>query len=123
MEKPHWGELTDIDPLKRDRISSAMQECSVVCVFLFCYIINPNLKTITAMANEPSNEYSNAISNLMESVGKIGQMQVDLLTNGIRSASDVFEPLSKTSIEIAGNVMNALNQAMQSVSSAIAPKK
>lgn len=75
------------------------------------------------MANETSNEFQNAISNLMESVGKIGQMQVDLVTNGIKSASSVFEPLSKSSIELAGNVVNAVNQALQSVSSTIAPKK
>ncbi len=75
------------------------------------------------MANETSSEYQNAISNLMESVGKIGQMQVDLVNSGIKSATSVFEPLSKTSIELAGNVVNAVNQVLQNVSSAIAPKK
>lgn len=75
------------------------------------------------MANETSSEYQNAISNLMESVGKIGQMQVDLVNSGIKSATSAFEPLSKTSIELAGNVVNALNQVLQNVSSAIAPKK
>ncbi|MBN1279072.1 MAG: chlorosome envelope protein B, partial [Chlorobiaceae bacterium] len=73
--------------------------------------------------NEPSSEYSSAINNLMESAGKIGQMQVDLLANGINSAISVFEPLSKSSMELAGNVLNAINQALQNVSSAIAPKK
>lgn len=75
------------------------------------------------MANETSSEYQNAISNLMESVGKIGQMQVDLVNSGIKSATSVFEPLSKASIELAGNIANAVNQALQNVSSAIAPKK
>ncbi|MEE9904159.1 chlorosome envelope protein B [Chlorobium sp.] len=75
------------------------------------------------MANETSNEFRNAIDNLMESVGKIGQMQVDLVTSGIKSASSAFEPLSKSSIDLAGNVVNAINQALQNVSSAIAPKK
>jgi len=75
------------------------------------------------MANETSSEYANAISNLIESVGKLGQMQVDLVNSGIKSATSVFEPLSKTSIELAGNVVNAVNQVLQNVSSAIAPKK
>jgi chlorosome envelope protein B len=79
--------------------------------------------TITAMANETSNEYTTAVNNLMDSVGKIGQMQVDLVTNGIKSATSVFEPLGKTSIEFAGNVVNAINQVLQNLSSAIAPKK
>ena len=75
------------------------------------------------MANETSSEYASVVSNLMESVGKIGQMQIELVNSGIRSAASAFEPLSKTSIELAGNVVNALNQVLQNVSSAIAPKK
>ncbi len=75
------------------------------------------------MANETSNEYTTAVNNLMDSVGKIGQMQVDLVTNGIKSAISVFEPLGKSSIELAGNVVNDINQVLQNLSSAIAPKK
>ncbi|MCF8384093.1 MAG: chlorosome envelope protein B [Chlorobium sp.] len=75
------------------------------------------------MANETSSEYASAVNNLMESVGKIGQMQVDLVNSGIKSATSVFEPLSKTSIELVGNVVNAVNQVLQNLSSAIAPKK
>lgn len=70
-----------------------------------------------------ANETPNPLNNLTESIGKLGQMQVDLITNGIKSATAVFEPLSKTSIEITGNVLNALNQALQNISSAIAQKK
>ncbi|NTW83493.1 MAG: chlorosome envelope protein B [Chlorobiaceae bacterium] len=70
-----------------------------------------------------ANETPNPLNNLVESIGKIGQMQVDMITNGIKSATSAFEPLSKTSVEIAGNVLNAFNQALQNISSAIAPKK
>ena len=75
------------------------------------------------MANETANGIANAVSNLVETVGKLGQMQVEMITNGLKSASEVFEPLSKTSIELAGNVVNALIQVLQGVSTAIAPKK
>lgn len=75
------------------------------------------------MANETSSEYSTAINNLMESVGKIGQMQVDLVAKGIKAAASAVEPLGKTATELAGNVVNTVNQILQNVSSSIAPKK
>ena len=75
------------------------------------------------MANETANGIAGAVSNLVETVGKLGQMQVEMIANGFKSASEVFEPLSKTSIELAGNVVNALIQVLQGVSTAIAPKK
>jgi chlorosome envelope protein B len=75
------------------------------------------------MANETSNEFTGAVNNLMESAGKIGQMQVDLVTNGFKSVVSVFEPLGKTAAELSGNLFNTINQVLQNVSSAIAPKK
>lgn len=75
------------------------------------------------MANETSPEYANAVSNLMETVGRFGQMQLELVDRGLKSAISVVEPISKGSIDIATNAFNALNQALQSVSAAIAPKK
>jgi len=75
------------------------------------------------MANETGNNYSDAVNNLMETVGKLQHQQVELVTNGIKSATAAFEPLSKTAIELTGTVMNALNQILQNISTTIAPKK
>ncbi len=75
------------------------------------------------MANESSTDFSQAIDNLMQTVGKMAQMQVDILNNGIKTAASIIEPMNKTSLDLLGNVTNALNQALQSVSSAITPKK
>ena len=75
------------------------------------------------MANEPSIDLSKAIEGLTENVGKIAQMQIDLLNNGVKTAGSMFESMNKISVDILSSVANAVNQALQGVSSAIAPKK
>ena len=75
------------------------------------------------MANETQNNLVAAVTSLIETLGKLGNQQIDLVTNGIKSASTAVEPLIKSAIELAGNVVGALNQIMQNVSTAIAPKK
>ena len=75
------------------------------------------------MANETNNELANTLSNLMEVVGKLGQQQVDLVTNGIKSVAEALEPLCKAPAELAGSVFNSCNEVVQNVSAAITPKK
>jgi hypothetical protein len=75
------------------------------------------------MTNETSNDVTNAINSISESIGKIGLMQMDMITSGIKSATSAFEPLAKASIEIAQNALNALNQAVQDLSASITEKK
>ena len=75
------------------------------------------------MANEPVNQVASGVNNLAESVGKMSQVSVDMITNVMNTSIDVFKTVNKLSIDIASNAMNALNQALQGVSSAIAPKK
>jgi chlorosome envelope protein B len=75
------------------------------------------------MANETANEFTSAINNLVDVIGKLGQQQVELITNGIKSASEAIEPLCKTSFELVGNVFNACTQVLANVSAAITPKK
>ncbi|KZK74688.1 MAG: chlorosome envelope protein B [Chlorobium sp.] len=75
------------------------------------------------MSNGTSNDLSGAITNLMDTLGKLGQQQVEMLNSGIKTASQMIEPLGKTSTDLAGNVLNTVNQVLQSVSSALAPKK
>ncbi|KAA6232001.1 chlorosome envelope protein B [Chlorobium phaeovibrioides] len=75
------------------------------------------------MANETSNDFAGAINSLLETVGKLGQQQVEMLNSGIKTASEMVAPLGKTLTDLAGNALNAVNQALQSVSSAISGKK
>lgn len=64
-----------------------------------------------------------AVSTLTDTMGKLFQMQVDLANNTLKTLVSVAEPLAKTATDLIGNVANAANQALQSVSAAIAPKK
>ena len=75
------------------------------------------------MSNGTSNDVSGAITNLLETLGKLAQQQVDLLTGGIKTAAGLIEPLGKTATDLVTNMIGALNQVLQSVSAAFAPKK
>jgi chlorosome envelope protein B len=75
------------------------------------------------MANEPVNQVAAGVNSLAESVGKMSQVSVDMVTNVMNTSIDVFKTVNKISVDIASNALNALNQALQGVSSAIAPKK
>jgi chlorosome envelope protein B len=75
------------------------------------------------MSNGTSNDVSGAVSNLLDTLGKLAQQQIELLNSGIKSASQLIEPLGKTATDLVSNVINTLNQVLQSVSAAIAPKK
>jgi chlorosome envelope protein B len=69
-----------------------------------------------------TNDVSGAISNLIDTVGKLAQQQVELLNSGIKTATSLIEPLGKTATDLAGNILNAFTQVLQSVSSAITKK-
>ncbi len=75
------------------------------------------------MSNGTGNDVTGAVTNLLETLGKVAQQQLDVLTLGIKSAASLIEPLGKTAIDLVGNLVNALNQVLQSVSAALAPKK
>ena len=75
------------------------------------------------MSNGTSNDVSGAINNLVDTLGKLAQQQIELLSSGIKSASQLIEPLGKTVTDLAGNLISTLNQVLQSVSAALAPKK
>ncbi len=64
-----------------------------------------------------------AVSTLTDTMGKLFQLQVDLANNTLKTLVGVAEPLAKTATDLIGNVANAANQLLQSVSAAIAPKK
>ncbi|TLU87553.1 MAG: chlorosome envelope protein B [Chlorobium sp.] len=75
------------------------------------------------MSNGTSNDVSGAINNLIETLGKLAQQQVEFLNSGIKTAAQLAEPLGKTATELVGNVINTLNQVLQNISAALAPKK
>ncbi|NTW82001.1 MAG: chlorosome envelope protein B [Chlorobiaceae bacterium] len=74
------------------------------------------------MSNGTS-DVGGAISNLIDTLGKLAQQQVEILNNGIKTAASMVEPLTKTATDLAGTLLNTCNQVLQSVSAAIAPKK
>lgn len=71
------------------------------------------------MANGSNNDLAGAISGLMDTFAKLGQQQVEMLNSGINTASEMVEPLGKTMTDLAGNVVNTVNQVMQNISSNI----
>ncbi len=75
------------------------------------------------MANETTNDLGAALTNLLNTGGTLLRQSIELLNSGLKSASQAIEPLGKSTIELASNATNALNQTLQSVSAAIAPKK
>jgi len=75
------------------------------------------------MENQTLPQTNQAVNNLTETVGKVAQQQVDMITNGVKSATASVEPLSKMSIEMTVNVINTVNQVLQNLSAALAPKK
>lgn len=75
------------------------------------------------MANEPVNQVTSGVNSLADSVGKMSQMSIDIVTNMMKSSMDVFQTVNKISVDLAGNAINALNQILQGISSAITPKK
>lgn len=75
------------------------------------------------MTDETSDDVTNAINSLTESIVKVGHMQMEMITSGVKSATSAFEPVAKASIEIAENAINALDQAVQELSASMAKQK
>lgn len=75
------------------------------------------------MANETTNDFSAAISGLLDTAVKIVQQQAELVTSGVKSVVEIIEPLAKTAIDLIGSAANTAGQVLQNVSSSLAPKK
>ncbi len=71
------------------------------------------------MSNGSNNDLAGAISGLMDTVGKLGQQQIEMLNNGINTASEMIGPLGKTATDLMGNMVDTVNQVLQNVSSNI----
>jgi len=70
-----------------------------------------------------TNDLSGAITTLIDTMGKLAQQQVEIISSGIKAVAQLSEPLGKTATDIVGNVFSTLTQVLQNISSAIAPKK
>ncbi|MCE1274111.1 MAG: chlorosome envelope protein B [Chlorobiaceae bacterium] len=75
------------------------------------------------MSNGTNIDVAGAINTLTETFGKLFQLQIDIANNSLKALANVAEPLAKTATDLIGNVANAATQVLQSVSTAIAPKK
>ena len=71
------------------------------------------------MSNGSSNDLSGAISGLMDTVGKLGQQQIEVFNNGLKTVSDMVGPLGKTMTDLMGNMVNTVNEVLQNVSSTL----
>lgn len=75
------------------------------------------------MANEPVNQVASGVNNLADSVGKMGQVSVDMVTNVMNSSIEVFKTVNKVSVDLTANAINTLTQGLQGILSAITVKK
>ncbi len=71
------------------------------------------------MSNGSNNDLAGAISGLMDTFAKLGQQQIEVLNNGLKTVSDMVGPLGKTMTDMVGNMANTVNQVLQNVSSTI----
>jgi chlorosome envelope protein B len=75
------------------------------------------------MANETNIDLSAALNNLLNTATTLVQQVVELAISGIKTAVGAIEPLGKAAGDLVGSTTAALGQAVQNVTSAIAPKK
>jgi chlorosome envelope protein B len=75
------------------------------------------------MSNETSNDLSAALSNIVNTGGALVQQSLELVSNGVKGAVQIIEPLGKTAIDLLGSAINTIGSAVQNVTSAITPKK
>ncbi|WP_041463814.1 hypothetical protein [Pelodictyon luteolum] len=75
------------------------------------------------MANETNIDITSTVNELMGAVGKIGQMQVDIVTQILNSAASAVEPLGKTASDLVGNLTNTVTSTLQNVTASFNPQK
>lgn len=74
------------------------------------------------MANETGTQATANVSNLAESITKLGQMQVEIVKNVLNASMTAFQSVNKLSLDVAGNVADALNQALKNISASTGSK-
>ncbi|MBF0586387.1 chlorosome envelope protein B [Prosthecochloris sp. N3] len=71
------------------------------------------------MSNGSNTDLSGAISGLVDTIGKLGQTQIEILNNTLKAMTDMVEPMGKTATDLVGTVANTMNDVLKNVSSAI----
>lgn len=79
-------------------------------------------KPSITMANETGTQATANVSNLAESITKLGQMQVEIVKNVLNASMTAFQSVNKLSLDVAGNVADALNQALKNISASTGSK-
>ncbi|MDP8305942.1 MAG: chlorosome envelope protein B [Candidatus Chlorobium antarcticum] len=75
------------------------------------------------MANGTTPDISGAINTLVETAGKLIQLQLDCMKNSLNLITGAAEPLGKAVTDLTSSIADTASQAIQSVSASIAPKK
>ncbi|MEI8187053.1 MAG: chlorosome envelope protein B [Chlorobiaceae bacterium] len=75
------------------------------------------------MANETNNDITGALGNLANAYTSLVKQSLEIITTGVKDTLKVIEPLGKSALDVLGSATNTLGQAVQNVTSAIAPKK
>jgi chlorosome envelope protein B len=75
------------------------------------------------MANETNNDLSAALSNFLHAGSTLVQQSLGLVSDTVKGAVQVIEPLGKTAIDLIGSGINTIGSVVQNVTSAISPKK
>jgi chlorosome envelope protein B len=75
------------------------------------------------MSNGTNIDVSGAINNLVDTAGKIVQLQMNFMNESLKVHADAVGPLAKSATDLIGSFANTTTQVLQSVSSAIAQKK
>jgi len=75
------------------------------------------------MSNETIDDVTGGINAITGSAGKIATQQIELFTLAIESVTQLFVPISKTATDLVTGTLTALNQVLESASTALAPKK
>jgi chlorosome envelope protein B len=91
--------------------------------YLFNNFFFNNLKTKHTMSNGTNIDVSGAINSIVDTAGKIVQLQMNFMNDSLKVHADAIGPLAKSATDLIGSVANTATQVLQSVSSAIAPKK
>jgi chlorosome envelope protein B len=74
------------------------------------------------MSNGSNIDVSGAINNLVDTAGKIVQLQVDFLNSSLNALANAVGPLAKTATDLIGSLANTTTQVLQSVSASLAKK-
>ncbi len=71
------------------------------------------------MSNGSNTDLSGAISGLVDTLGKLGQAQIEILNNTLKTVTSMVEPMGKTATDLVGTLANTVNDVLKNVTSAI----